>query len=203
MARISIEGNIGCGKSSIISRLCQEERLPVFLEPVEEWKEWLTEFYKDPERWRMSFNINVLLSFEKWKNNNFLAVYERSPISNRHVFTKLQHDEGSMTDLELNLFDQLYSKLAWTPDIIIYIRTDPEVSHTRMQKRGRECENGVTLEYLTSLHKRYDMVLKEGMLDINLTNDKKNCIIVTIDGNRSHDEVYADVVMCIKSFLQP
>lgn len=191
--KISIDGNIGCGKSSILSRVCQEMRLPVFLEPVEEWREWLTVFYKDPVRWGMSFNLNVLLSFEKWKNNTFPALYERSPISNRYVFSSLQYDRGGMTELELKLFEQVYDKLAWNPDVIIYIRTDPHVSMERMKKRGRQCEDGVSLEYLTAIHNKYENLFTSGRKD--------SYKVITIDGNRPHDEVYADVIQCIRQYI--
>jgi deoxyadenosine/deoxycytidine kinase len=157
--KISIEGNIGCGKSTLISRLCAETRLPVFLEPVEEWGEWLSLFYSDPARWGMSFNIKVLMSFSKWKNNEFDAIYERSPVSNRHVFCQLQCDEGKVTPLELSLFDDIYQHVGWLPDVILYIRTDPLVSLERMQKRGRKCEESVSLEYLTAVHNKYENIV--------------------------------------------
>lgn len=189
--KISIEGNIGSGKSTVISRLCTDLRIPVFLEPVEEWKEWLTLFYQDPSRWGLSFNLQVLLSFHKWKNNNFPAIYERSPISNRYVFTALQHEQGRMNDLELKMFESIYDQLAWTPEATIYIRTDPAVSMERMHTRGRDSEKGVPLEYLTAVHNKYEEVLK----------NKKN--VVVVDGNRPQDEVYQDVLAYVRFFTSP
>lgn len=178
--KICIEGNIGCGKSTIISRLCTEVRVPVFLEPVDEWKDWLAQFYQDPARWGMSFNLKVLMSFNNWSDNKFFSIYERSPVSNRYVFAQLQRDQGKMNDLELELFDALYKKLSWEPDVLIYIRTDPKVSMERMNTRGRECENTVPFEYLQAVHDKYEKVMK-GQRYI-------------VDGNRSHDLVYKDVL---------
>lgn len=201
--KISIEGNIGCGKSSVISRLCKDERIPVFLEPVDEWKEWLTMFYSDPERWGMSFNINVLLTFNKWKNNEFFAVYERSPVSNRYVFTKLQHDQGGMNALELKMFERLYDRLAWTPDLVVYINTTPEVSMDRMQKRARACENAVPLEYLTAVHNKYEEIFNAGSHTLPheyVPPSSKPCRVVVVDGNRPHDEVYEDVLKIIHQY---
>jgi len=197
--KISIEGNIGCGKSSIISRLCQEIRLPVFLEPVDDWADWLQLFYNDPARWGMSFNTKVLLSFNKWKNNCFPAVYERSPISNRYVFSELQYDRGSMNKLEKEMFDDLYKQLAWTPDMVIYVRTDPDVSMERMIKRGRSCEKTVPLEYLQAVHAKYEKIFHSTYLDQEYMINNQKCIVHVIDGNRTHEEVYKDVVKCIKS----
>lgn len=179
--KIAIEGNIGCGKSSILARLITELRIPVFLEPVNEWSDWLKLFYQDKQRWGMQFNTHVLLTFHQWKNNNFFSLYERSPISNRHVFAQLQYDAGHMNDLELKMFDSLYEKLSWRPDVILYLRTDPEVAYARMCQRGRECESKVSLEYLQAVHEKYEA----------LSNHHAH--VITIDANQSHDDVYAEV----------
>lgn len=196
--KISIEGNIGSGKSSVLSRLCKETRIPVFLEPVDDWKDWLSEFYANPSRWGMSFNINVLMSFNQWKNNEFLSLYERSPVSNRYVFSKLQYDQGRMNKLELELFEKVYDKLAWTPDVVIYIRTNPETSMERMKKRARQCEDEVPLDYLQAVHQKYEDIFNttEYLARTYTVSDKK-CKIIIVDGNRTHDEVYADVLKCI------
>jgi|UniRef100_A0A6C0BFG8 deoxyadenosine/deoxycytidine kinase len=193
--KVSIEGNIGCGKSSVLSRLCNDARIPVFLEPVDEWKDWLELFYSDPQRWGMSFNLNVLMSFHKWKNNNFFAFYERSPISNRYIFAQLQRDEGKMNDMELLMFNDIYDKLAWTPDVIIYIKTDPDIALERMKNRGRNCESNVSLEYIKAIHEKHETLLKNNKLNIN---NGERCKVFVIDGNRDHESVYNDVLECYK-----
>lgn len=187
MTKICIEGNIGCGKSTLLTRLCNDMRLPVFLEPVDEWKQWLDLFYRDPARWGLSFNIKVLLSFNQWKNNSFFALYERSPLSNRHVFCQLQYDQGRLTDIELEMFDQLYKELHWMPDVIIYIRTSPEVSMQRMQKRGRDCENKVPMEYIAAVHDMYEKLARR-------YPDK----VKIIDGDQDADAVYERAKYIIK-----
>lgn len=209
--KIAIEGNIGSGKTTLMSRLCQETRLPIFLEPVDEWKDWLTLFYSDPSRWGMSFNMNVLLTFNKWKNNSFTSIYERSPISNRFVFSQLQYDNNCMQDIELKMFERVYDKLAWTPDVVIYIRTDPEVSMARMQARARKCEDSVPLEYIKSVHNKYEEILNNSSYNGNepfnylddkyITSDKKKCRIIHVDGNKSADEVFTDVKAWVEAYM--
>lgn len=186
--KISIEGNIGSGKSTVITRLCKEKRIPVFLEPVDEWKDWLTLFYADPARWGLAFNLHVLMTFNQWKNNDFLAVYERSPLSNRHVFTELGYEQGRLNKLELNLFESLYNKLAWKPDVVIYIKTEPEVSMERMKTRARDCECAVPLEYLQSIHHKHEELFKF----------KRTENVYIVDGNRSQDDVYNDVATILQ-----
>ena len=199
--KISIEGNIGSGKSSILTRLCSDARIPVFLEPIDEWKEWLSEFYKDPTRWGMSFNLKVLMSFAKWKSNSFFACYERSPITNRHVFAQLQYDQNRMSELELDLFDDIYKKISWTPDVAIYIRTHPEVSMERMQKRGRTCENSVPFEYIKAVHEYHERIFQP---DIKLEFLDKmyapNCEVIVIDGNQTQEKVYMDVLNALNIY---
>ncbi len=188
--KISIDGNIGCGKSSLLSKLCQETRFPVFLEPVNDWNELLTLFYEDPVRWGLSLNTKILLSFYKFKNNDFDSLYERSPISNRYIFCELQHEQGKMNELEFNLFNEIYKQLYWTPDLIIYIRTTPEVSMERMKKRNRDCENNVSFEYVQAIHEKYE----------NLVNSNKYNIKI-IDGNQSPEKVYDDALKIIQSCI--
>ena len=210
--KISIEGNIGSGKSSILSRLCQEARIPVFMEPVDDWKEWLGLFYSDPSRWGMAFNTKVLLSFSDWKDINFKSVYERSPISNRHVFSQLQHESGCMTKLELEMFSKIYYQLAWVPDVIIYLRTEPSVSMSRMNNRGRECEKNVDINYMAAVHEKYEAMLngvdylaKQYTTDIKqqaCKRDDSMCKVIMVDGNKSHDDVYQDVLAHITQCLQ-
>jgi deoxyadenosine/deoxycytidine kinase len=188
--KISIEGAIGSGKSTLLSRLCSEKRIPVFLEPIDEWGEWLTMFYKDPERWGMSFNLKVLMSFHKWKGNSFFSLYERSPISNRYVFAQLQYEQNRMTKLELDMFSEIYKELSWKPDVVIYIRTDPSVSMERIMKRARGCESDISMDYIEDIHQKHEELFGGGYSVATLGVER----VIVIDGNQNADDVYADVV---------
>jgi deoxyadenosine/deoxycytidine kinase len=190
--RIVIEGNIGAGKSTIISKINNDFRLPVFLEPVSEWM-LLSDFYDNKKRFAFSFNVEVLLSFHNWKNNHFNAVYERSPTSCRNVFTEISYDSGHITQKELVLFDNLYKLLSWKNDIIIYIRTDPKLCFERMKIRNRSCEKSVTLEYLNKVHQKHEDLMKLY---------KKNDIpVYIIDGDNTLDIVYKDVIQTVSTIL--
>jgi deoxyadenosine/deoxycytidine kinase len=191
--KICIEGNIGCGKTSVIRKIHEVTRLPVFLEPVDEWADWLDLFYNDPTRWGFTFNLNVLMTFNQWSNLQCKALYERSPLSCRKVFAQLQHINGDVSDLEIELLDKLYSQLKWQPDVIIYLRADPEVCMERMTTRGRSCENNVKLEYLEDVHALY-----EDMIDKTFN---KNIRVHTIDANRDADLVFQDVLRIVKNFV--
>lgn len=181
---ITIDGSVGCGKSTLIQSINEETRLPIFLEPVGLWKNWLELFYSDCERWGLAFNTNVLVTYSDWKNNSFPAIYERSPFSCRNVFVEAQKDAGSMNDLEIKLFDKLYENMAWSPSTIIYLRTDPKICYERMSTRNRECEQNVSLEYLEILHEKYEHMMNhlyKGKLHI-------------VDGNQEESKVKQDVL---------
>lgn len=189
--KISIEGNISGGKSTLIKKISHTTGVPVFLEPVESWSECLELFYKDPSRWSLAANLNILCSFAQWKNNGFLAVYERSPCACRHVFTQLQADEGQMHPFELEVFDKVYGEVSWKPDVIIYINTDPNVCMERMKSRARQCEASVSLSYLQKIDHKYKKMLEMF---------KNNTAIYEIDGNQKEEGIFKDAMSILKAY---
>lgn len=192
--KISIEGSIGSGKTTVINKIHNTIGIPIFLEPVDKWSKWLELYYKDPSRWGTVFNIKVLLSYNEWKNNKKTVIYERSPLACNRVFTKLQHKNKLITDMEYELFQDVYKQIAWEPDYIIYIRTKPETAYERMKKRNRECESEVPLEYLIDLHTVYE----ELVLDMKESHPEK---IFIVDGENSSDVVYENIKNILKQIL--
>lgn len=186
--RISIVGNIGCGKSTVLRRLSSV--VAVVPEPVSEWGKWLDMFYQDPMRWATSFNMKALMSFRKWKDCDRDTVFERSPVCCRYVFADIQCEQGYITPLEKALYDELYDAIGWQPDHTIYLRTDPAKCLERVERRGRPCEDGVTLEYLSKVHWRYE----------SLASTSGRCI--SIDGNRDADPVFRDVLESVRALLR-
>jgi deoxyadenosine/deoxycytidine kinase len=181
--KISVVGNIGTGKTTLLQTLGVQHRIPVFLEPVNDWSEWLKLFYQDNARWSFSFNMKVLTSFMGWRKNDYVALYERSPMCVKYVFSENQRRAGMMNALEYELFETMYQELAWEPDVLIYIRTPPEVCMERMQVRGRDSEKNVPLEYIKQIHDLY-----ESMCAHALENKKQRVFIV--DGNQTKEAVF-------------
>jgi deoxyadenosine/deoxycytidine kinase len=191
--KIVIEGNIGCGKSSLLTAISQRTRLPIFLEPVDtDWKQGLELFYSDHSRWGFTFNLTVLNTYSQWTNNSFKGIYERSPISCREVFTKLQYESGKMTEYEFKLYNDFFQKMSWVPDVVIYVKTDPEVCLQRMQSRGRHCEDGVPIEYLRGVHDKHELMISN-------SDYKNKTVIHVVDGNRDKEAVYAEVMSIINN----
>ena len=162
--RIAIEGNIGCGKTTLIKNLSVKkgfEHFGIILEPIEVWQPWLHEMYNDPQRWSFFFNLKVLLTLSSWFPRTDAAtpvnvICERSPLACRHVFCKVQHERHELSDKEMELLMEAHDALGWEPDVVIYLRAPPDVCEKHMMQRGRTSEANVSLQYLTQVHDKYE-----------------------------------------------
>ncbi len=192
--KIVIDGNIGCGKTTVIKKINDDIRIPIFLEPLQKWNDHLTLFYEDPKKWAFPFNLEVLTTFYEWKNNTFPAIYERCPLSCRYIFTQLNYELGHLHPLELSTFDKIFKEIKWIPDILVYIKTDPKICVSRMKQRGRACEMSVSEDYIESVHQKYEELInnKEVMKDVT---------IHIVDGNQEKDKVYSDTLDIIKTYI--
>jgi len=123
-------------------------------------------FYKDIPRWAYTFQsyafiTRIIEQMEKAKHNEHgVQVLERSVYSDRYCFAKNCFEQGTMSALEWKLYQEWFEWLivnyAPKPTGFIYLKTDPEVCFKRLNKRGREEEAGVPLEYLQSLHDKHE-----------------------------------------------
>ena len=162
MALISLEGNIACGKSTVLHHLSQESAWVVEPEQVEVWRPWLKAFYGQMQApgtriWRtLGLQVRILSSFRdvycRYLKCGTGTLVERSPTSARHIFVENAKQKGHMDDLEVDLYDTLHAQLGWTPRHHIYLRTTPEVVLARCNQRSRPEEKAVSLQYLQELH---------------------------------------------------
>ena len=180
-----IEGNIGCGKSTLIQRLKQEEQhYEVIDEPVEVWKS-ITDtdtegqeggenvlglFYKDPHRYAYLFQSIVFktrmmaLEVPQVKPVRFS---ERSIRTDKYIFSASCFELGYMSVVEKKVYDMWYrwleQKLSSPPSPqptgIIYLKVAPEECLKRIHTRDRNEESSVSLDYLTQLHAKHEQWL--------------------------------------------
>lgn len=187
--KICIEGNIGAGKSTVIEML-QRDRFRVVPEPLEQWGAWLKEFYKDKKRWAFAFQMKVLHSFASLKDTND-AIIERSIGSGRYVFSQMLVNQGSMMEKEWAVYRQYYDLVSWTPQVVIYIKTDPHVCLERVAHRHREGEDAIDIEYLKKLDFHYNNFIKYASTETK---------VHVLDGNRPAEDIYSDVLSILEQY---
>ena len=172
---ISIEGNIGSGKSTLVKHLREVNHDWIFLdEPVTEWEllkndsgdSLLQLFYKDMPRWSYTFQnfayitrMRKLIELSKTKfKKPTIIVTERSVYTDRHVFAEMLLTDGKMTQMEMDMYLNWFNLLHdfATIDYVVYLRTDSTKCLERIKKRDREGESNITIEYLLSLELQHD-----------------------------------------------
>lgn len=184
---VSLEGNIGAGKTSVLERL-QARGYAVRPEPVDEWDDFLTKFYENPAEWALPFNLKVLHSFARIDFSVFDShiVVERSPSACRHVFGQLAYNDNHLSPAAWDVFKEYHELLGWKPDAYIYIQTPVEVCYERMQRRSRECEQGVTMEYLSRIDFQYENMLRFSQVPVH-----------RIDGTGTPDQIADHIVLLL------
>jgi deoxyadenosine/deoxycytidine kinase len=171
-----IEGNIGCGKTTLIRQLKSRDDFEVIEEPVEVWKSIVNEdgenilglFYKESKKYAYIFQTIVfktrIMALEKPQTKQ-VRFSERSIWTDKNIFSKNCYEIGFMNTIEKNTYDVwfnwLESKITRKPDGIIYLRAEPQVCLERVHKRDRTEESTVSLDYLTNIHEKHEAWLNK------------------------------------------
>lgn len=153
---VSICGNIGSGKSTVVKGL-GEVGYVVHQEPVSEMTTLLNNFYTDMKKWAFHLQVQVLVLYAKMLPHlaGSMHVVERSPLESKNIFENLLVDDGTMEYDEHVLYNELYDHIGWEPDHIIYLDANPDVCMRRIRKRDRPEEGNISSTYIKQLHDRY------------------------------------------------
>ncbi len=186
--RITIEGNIGSGKSTCVEALRMLTHGwvspgEVMLEPVNSWRDWLTDAYAGRSV-HFELQMAVLLSYARGFPQS--VVSERSPFTAMEVFTRQLVLEGKISTEEHDVLLQVFGRVGWIPCAMIYIDTPPEVCLQRIRGRGAVGEAGIEYDYLEGLAQRHAEMFR----------DFKGRVIV-VDGDRPSREVMKDVLQAL------
>lgn len=174
---ISIDGNIGSGKSTILDRL-SELGYPVVKEGIDNWSVVLEKFYVDKSRWAFTLQVAILQDMhEKYKNallSDDIVFFERNPASSL-LFLQNSYENHYLDDTEYTHYLKLHKLLSWQPDRVFKLNTPPAVCYQRIISRmDPAIETGLTLEYVNMLGEKYAKVQGEdidGTRDINTIID--------------------------------
>ncbi|CAG9768511.1 unnamed protein product [Ceutorhynchus assimilis] len=196
--RVSIEGNIGAGKSTLIKHFQGMEGIETYAEPIDWWRNvdghnLLELMYNDIHQWLRVFQSYVQftrLSVQTMlpqSSSTSVQMFERSIQNNRFCFMEQAHDNGYLHAADYAVLDQWYrwirANVDISLDLIVYLRSSPEVVYERVKSRGRPEESGLSFEYLKQLHDSHEKWL--------MTDDQRfNTIpVLVLDADRTLEEI--------------
>ena len=159
---IAIAGNIGAGKTTLTQMLAKQFGWTPNFEDVEN-NPYLNDFYNDMQRW--SFNLQIfflnsrlhqLINIQKGSET---VIQDRTIYEDAHIFAPNLHSMGLMSTRDFETYQKLFDSLSQTikpPDLLIYLRASIPSLVNNIQKRGREYEDSIRLDYLRRLNERYE-----------------------------------------------
>lgn len=197
MPIITIDGNIGSGKTSILNYLHSNYNIYVDLEPIDKWKPFLDNVYNNKKNY-FNFQIRIWLdrSWIQEKDGNPNIIMERSPFFINNTFNKYINLNNLITTQENNIICELYKKsnIIWKSNYFIYLRSKPEKCLERILKRGRENELNITIEYLQDIHNLHEAAYEKAI------NKGYNIIVIDIE-NKTLEEITAVIIKYINNII--
>jgi len=149
---IAVAGNIGSGKTTLTKLLAHRYGWTPRFEPVDN-NPYLADFYADMPRWK---RFKEVVEISKSEDT---IIQDRTIFEDARIFAPNLHDQGMMSDRDFqnytDLFDLMMS-LVKLPDLMLYIRSSIPTLVGQIQKRGREYEQTMRLDYLKGLEDRYE-----------------------------------------------
>ena len=173
-----VEGPIGVGKTSLSRRLAARYGAELKLEVVQE-NPFLAPFYENPAAFAFQVQVFFLLSRFKQLSQLSQGGLWQGGVVGDYLFAKdFIFAAMNLRDHEFSLYHDLYTHLSPrlpTPDLVVYLRAEPDVLLQRIEKRGRPFESAIQAAYLTDLTARYDeyfrtytgnmLIVEAGQLD--------------------------------------
>jgi deoxyadenosine/deoxycytidine kinase len=191
---VSIEGNTGAGKTTLTSMIQEQwHDVHVIKEPFDQWQSinggqnLFKTFIQDKERW--SFTYQTWAFFTNLfplthENRHEITIVDRSLLASQNCFVKMQYQEGNLSQLEFDLFNEqarmIRTLLPHKLNGIIYLRSTPEVAQQRTMVRNRDLKDGVEISWFQNLHNVHEEWLIEKK---DLQEDIKDIPVLIIDGN--------------------
>ncbi len=164
---IAIAGNIGCGKTTLTNMLARHYGWKPRFESVD-FNPYLEDFYADMARW--SFNLQIYFLNKRFKDvveitqSEEYIIQDRTIYEDARIFAPNLHEQGYMSDRDFDNYTDLFNlmmSLVRMPDLMIYIRSSIPNLVAQIQKRGREYEAGMRIDYLQGLNDKYEAWIKD------------------------------------------
>jgi deoxyadenosine/deoxycytidine kinase len=189
LKHIAVAGNIGAGKTSLTEMLAKHYKWTPHYEDVEE-NPYLADFYEDMTRW--SFNLQVyflnsrlhqLIQIQEGKDT---VIQDRTIYEDAYIFAPNLHAMGLMTTRDFDNYQKLFKTISSRvspPDLLIYLQGNIPTLVDNIQKRAREYEENIRIDYLKKLNAYYESWIdtyKGGRLliikidDLDFVSNKKD-----------------------------
>ncbi|MCI6769723.1 MAG: deoxynucleoside kinase [Candidatus Cryptobacteroides sp.] len=164
---IGIAGNIGSGKTTLTRMLSEHYGWTPKYEAVT-YNPYLEDYYKDIKRW--SFNLEVYFLQQRFKDvleiasSDDVIIQDRTIFEGVYIFVANNKAMGNLSDRDYETYMDLFKlmmSLVKAPDLLIYLRSSVPHLVSQIQKRGREYEKSIELDYLEGLNNRYEQWISE------------------------------------------
>ncbi len=198
---VAIAGNIGAGKTTLTEMLSKHYRWIPQFEDVDN-NPYLTDFYDDMPRW--SFNLQIY--FLHGRLNQILEIQrgtetiiqDRTIYEDAHIFAPNLHEMGLMSKRDFDNYFGFFStikSMVQPPDLLIYLKASVPTLVSQIQKRGREYEENIRLDYLKKLNEYYNKWVegyKEGPI-----------LIIDCDKNKfgENEEDFGEIINKVDGML--
>ena len=159
---IAIAGNIGSGKTTLTRLLSKHFGWKPHFEEVDN-NPYLESFYEDMKRW--SFNLQIYFLNSRFRQvmeirkSGDNIIQDRTIYEDAYIFAANLYDMGLMETRDYENYQALFelmSSFLQAPDLLIYLRASVPTLVRQIQKRNRDYEQSIRLDYLKALNKRYE-----------------------------------------------
>ena len=189
MPIITLDGNIGCYKTSILNYFHKNYKTAIDIEPVESWCDYLKTIYNTQNS---TYNFQIKVWMDRcWiqEKSKTIILMERSPYFIKNVFVEKAYEDNTITKEEYKNMLTLHKRTdnLWEPDGLIYLRSNPENCFNRIKKRGRESEKNIKLEYIKRIHELHEEKYNEAV------KNNKNIICIDVE-NKSIADICSEII---------
>jgi len=158
---IAVAGNIGSGKTTLTGMLAKHYKWTPHFEDVEH-NPYLVDFYEDMPRWAFNLQIyflnNRIKNLIEIRNGKETVIQDRTIFEDAYIFAPNLFDMGLMTKRDFENYSSFFQNLKTLvkpPDLLIYLKASIPTLVDQIQKRGREYEENIRLDYLKRLNGFY------------------------------------------------
>ena len=159
---IGVAGNIGSGKTTLTRMLAEHYGWTPQYEAVT-YNPYLEDYYKDISRW--SYNLETYFLAQRFKDlleiskSDDVIIQDRTILEGVYIFVANNKALGNLSERDFDTYMQLFElmmSMVRLPDLLIYLKSSVPHLVSQIQKRGRDYEQGISLEYLSGLNERYE-----------------------------------------------